>query len=202
MNAATDVYSPFVSASDDCVFTVKSSGRPPAPLGRHLVAGHAALPQLLHRGVDVRGMPRPQQGRRLGRNPRRLAGLGGLDRDGVQVRNAEGVLQGGVRHERHLDLIRIGRVGDADDGEGPAANRDGLADDLRAGPEDLIARRPTHHDDRPARRDVARREEAALVEAPAEHRRERHVGAEHRSVEPTRPRRHPAAQLHAGRVAP
>ena len=32
MNAATDVYSPFVNASDDCVLTVKSSGRPPTPL--------------------------------------------------------------------------------------------------------------------------------------------------------------------------
>ena len=32
MNAATDVYSPFVSASDDWVFTVKSSGAPPTPV--------------------------------------------------------------------------------------------------------------------------------------------------------------------------
>ena len=45
-NAATEVYSPFVSASDACVLTVKSSAaRCRRPRLRHLVADDAALPQ-------------------------------------------------------------------------------------------------------------------------------------------------------------
>ena len=189
MNAATDVYSPLVSASCDCVFTVKSSGMPPRPLCGIWLPVTPPCTQLLHRRVDVRRVPRPQQRRHLGRNARRLAGLLRFDRDGVQIRDAERILQRGVRHERHLDLIGIGRVGDADDGERRPVNGDGLPDGVGAGAEDLIARRAAQHRHRTARRDVGRREEASLDKAPAEHRRERHVGAEHLPVEAARRRR-------------
>ena len=99
----------------------------------HLIARHAALPKLLDGRVDVRRMARPQQGRDIPGNPRCLAGMQRLDRDGVKIRDAQRVLQRGVRNERHLDLVRIRRVGDADDGERLLVDGDRLPDGLCAG---------------------------------------------------------------------